>query len=516
MQNLQYDVFISYPHALNEQKSDDGRGWVDHFFETLKIKFKLITGKDLKPWLDNEQLGCGDTLRKIESEGLGNTRFLIPILSPPYMYSKWCRREFLEFAKQAKKTNSLYIENACRILPIVFYPFEDVRLEEVREIKELNKIKSFMKPGTADEILYKKFYDDSFMKRYYVPTDKEFEPLCLEFAQILADKLKETENVQLDMVHNSPGIYLGLTSQTALDDRERVVNELKDLRKYEKHDFVVFPAESDLNYDAFRKMDLKEYNKTLSEYIDRSSVGMIILDERYGQTPEDSEKSYLELQYDLLASKAGKKDSDFRLWIYITDSEISDSRQKKLIAKINQHFEDFPDNIFKVNFRSIKELGETMITGLLQNEEMKHTGQAMEGAREHLMLLINSKDENSPIAQKLDDFIFEKEFEVRKPSFSKVKGHAEDFEKHLSDALEKCRKAIIFFGENATDEWCNAVKIDILKAINVKGSGIKNKAICITDPNVTSRIRKVRSHDFKAFNCEEEGFYQKIEQFLTA
>jgi hypothetical protein len=237
----------------------------------------------------------------------------------------------------------------------------------------------------------------------------------------------------------------------------------------------------------------------------------------YGRTPDDSKLSYLELQYNAATSIAKAEGSTFTCFVYITDPQVTDKRQLKFIEKIERDFEEFPENIIKINADNYKEINETLVTAIIKNnladQVIQNPGMSQ---REHLLLLYNSKDENSELVQQIDDYIFERQFEVRKPTLDKRERNMEESEKHLNDSLIKCNKAIIFFGSNATDEWCNAIKIDILKAANTREKCIDKKAICVTDPEVMKRIRKVRSHDFEAINCEDKNYLERIEHFLSS
>lgn len=518
MKNLDFDIFISYSHANNKQKDENGKGWVDYFFEKLQNHFTNVSGSTLKPWLDNEQLACGDTLNKISDHGLENTRFFIPILSPPYLKSKWCRKEFLKFSELINAKNSNDLSTYSRILPIIFYPYTTINLEDKQEEEEFESIKSVLKIGEDHEILYKNFFDEQDSKpRFYDPKGPSFDRLCLEFAQDLEIQLRAINNAKESTTSNAPAIFLGLSSGNSFEERGNLLKELENTRKYKKINYQILPEEGDCDCDTLEKMVSKKFKKRAANLIKSSLTSFHLLDSYYGRTPEDSKLSYLELQYDIAAARAKKKDSRFKCLVYFTETKIKDKRQLKFIKKIEADIEAFPENIIKINSDNIKEINETLISIIKSDKKsMQDESETELSEREHLLLLYNSKDENSELVQQIDDFIFKKEIEVRKPTLSKRKNNIDDSEKHLNDSLEKCNKAIIFFGSNATDEWCNATKIDILKATNSRKKCIGKKAICVTDPEVMTRIRKVRSHDFEAINCEDKNYLEQIDNFLSS
>lgn len=525
MKNLEFDIFISYSHVINEEKDGNGEGWVDHFVKRLRNHFNIVNGTSLKPWLDNGQLVCGDTSQKIFIEGLQKSRLFVPILSPPYFKSHWCRKEFMEFVKLTLENPPIDRNGFSRIIPIIYYPFEDLKTEDKEEREEIDAILSSLKLKNSKEdfLLYTPFYiKKNHMPKWYASNEQAFDDACQKFATSLKEKLSESANIALGTEKKFTGLYISSTSSRLLNQRKDLVKELEVSRKYKDLSYKIMPDEGQFDHDAFEKMNFNEFKNEAKRIIDSCSLSFHRFDAVYGRTPEDSALSYLELQYDIAAAKAKKKGSKFKCYVYLefdaTDTtldEESKKRQGDLIKKIEKDLDEHPDDIIMLNSENISETSEVLIQAIGKQCTFDPEDSSMEEQTEHLLLLLNSKDEHSEWAKKTDDYIFtEKKMEVRKPTFNNGKNSTAEAEKNLKDSLEKCTKAIIFFGENATDEWCNAVKIDIRKAANTRKKGIEKKAICITDPRVLDRIRKVRSQDFEIFNCMEPNYLQKIDKFL--
>lgn len=512
MKNKRYDIFISYAHANNAEKDENDKGWIDHFYEKIMLGYQNTTGENLVFWLDQVALSCGDVLKKINDDGLENTKLFIPILSPPYIKSEWCRKEFLRFEELARESNSLHINNKSRILPIILFPFEDIKPNGNREIEEFDRIKTILNPGDEEEILYQKFFEEKNYMKYQLKANKnEFNDQCHIFSQVLGNTLRDIIDIEIEKKISEPGIFLGLTSSNSIIKRKNIFNELKSSRKYKSLKFSLKPDEEGLDSNALEKLSLKIFKAQTIELIKTCNSSYHILDSTYGRTPEDSHLSYLELQYDIASQQAKEKNSIFKCYVSISDIEINDERQEKFINKIYADIENFPDNIVPINFTNAKELSEILITTI----EIKHIT-TTKGSKEQILLMLNTKDEESKLAKKIDDYIFEKKIEVRKPIFRRSKDNLDDFEKNFNDSLEKCDKAIIFYGSNATDGWCNSIKIDILKSAKDANTRIAKKAICVTDPDVKKRIRNVRSQYFDIIDCEGDNFFENLDKFINS
>jgi tetratricopeptide (TPR) repeat protein len=95
-----YDLFVSYARA------DNGQGWVTGFVEALlEAHRKFSGGRSLTYFLDKHAIhSLDDWQQSIFNEGLAKSRLFLAFVSPSYLASEWCRREWkawidLEIAK---------------------------------------------------------------------------------------------------------------------------------------------------------------------------------------------------------------------------------------------------------------------------------------------------------------------------------------------------------------------------------------------------------------------------------
>lgn len=88
-----YDIFISYGHLDDQDPAGDVKGWVDLLVERLPRLISANLGYLPKVWRDERSLSGDALLRAAIEEGITNSSLLIPIISPRYVQSDWCRRE---------------------------------------------------------------------------------------------------------------------------------------------------------------------------------------------------------------------------------------------------------------------------------------------------------------------------------------------------------------------------------------------------------------------------------------
>ncbi|MFC9326093.1 toll/interleukin-1 receptor domain-containing protein [Kitasatospora sp. NPDC057015] len=101
--------FWSYTHRDNEL--DSGR--ILRLSEAIKNEFEIITGGELKVFVDSKSISWGEAWRiRIDTAIFGIT-FLIPVMTPRFFTSPECRREVLTFSGHAA---SLGLEDL--LLPI--------------------------------------------------------------------------------------------------------------------------------------------------------------------------------------------------------------------------------------------------------------------------------------------------------------------------------------------------------------------------------------------------------------
>jgi len=108
-----YDAFWSYTHEDNERSGNR----VLNLAAALKNEFALCTADELGLFIDRRNLEWGDAWRERVDSAVADVPFFIPIITPKYVRSQECRREFIAFSSSAKSRGLDKL-----LLPILYIP----------------------------------------------------------------------------------------------------------------------------------------------------------------------------------------------------------------------------------------------------------------------------------------------------------------------------------------------------------------------------------------------------------
>ncbi len=89
-------AFMSYAHH------DDGDSRLSRFHERLERELRSQTGIDLEIFKDNDDIGLGEQWRKRLEAGLAGSTFLLPIVTPSFLTSPYCREELEAFLRHER------------------------------------------------------------------------------------------------------------------------------------------------------------------------------------------------------------------------------------------------------------------------------------------------------------------------------------------------------------------------------------------------------------------------------
>ncbi|MDO4027559.1 toll/interleukin-1 receptor domain-containing protein [Clavibacter michiganensis] len=120
--------FLSYSHSDDE--ADNGR--IRRLAEKIQAEYKVLTGEDLKLFVDRTDIGWGEKWRERIDGALQTTTFFIPVLSPSFFASEECRREFFEFYNTARSLGVL-----SYLLAIRYTEIDDLVGESSDEAKSI-------------------------------------------------------------------------------------------------------------------------------------------------------------------------------------------------------------------------------------------------------------------------------------------------------------------------------------------------------------------------------------------
>lgn len=94
-----YDIFLSYTRKYPHYE------WVNDVFLPLLVPYvEDAINHKITIFKDDREINCGSDWEKFILNSLLHSRIMIPILSPAYFISEWCKKEFQIFHyKQIKQ-----------------------------------------------------------------------------------------------------------------------------------------------------------------------------------------------------------------------------------------------------------------------------------------------------------------------------------------------------------------------------------------------------------------------------
>lgn len=92
-----FDVFLSYAHV------DDARGWVTALHRQI-LADSRAQGRELRVFMDTSDIHTMQDWDLRIKDGLRQSRLLLVCLSPAYLASEFCRREWDDFVLRTAKT----------------------------------------------------------------------------------------------------------------------------------------------------------------------------------------------------------------------------------------------------------------------------------------------------------------------------------------------------------------------------------------------------------------------------
>ena len=105
-------AFLSYSHSDDEHEG----GRITQLRERLSQEVKFQTAEEFPIFQDRNNIKWGENWEKRIHGALGAVTFLIPILTPSFFKSDYCREEVEKFLDREKQ-----LDRNDLILPIYYY-----------------------------------------------------------------------------------------------------------------------------------------------------------------------------------------------------------------------------------------------------------------------------------------------------------------------------------------------------------------------------------------------------------
>jgi uncharacterized protein DUF4062 len=472
LMTYKHDIFISYGRIDDEDPAGTAKGWVNLLVERLPGMIAGNLGYKPKIWRDERSLRGNDLLRAAIEDGASLALLFIPIVSPRYVQSQWCRTELERFCTTVSPpgvpSHTSRIFKVIKTPPLLshlaekepkplrdligysFYEMEgDMPTEfspdvvPTKDLRYWNALRRLAWDISNMLVVLKQEPELSGSAAAGVPNDAATLP---SVAVSPALKAANSPSLVRTGVTNAKWVYLAETTSDLTKERELVRDELRQ-RGYRVLPEHKLPLDSqDILAQAVRA-DLA-----------RCALSVHFVGARYGLTPEDDARSIVCIQ-EALAGERGKTDKAFQrlLWMppgLATPSlEINDERQRSFISQLQNRVtsgaELLQTSVEDLKTRIIEKLNPT--AGTLGRPDRR-------SKLKQVYLICENRDRGS--VRPIKEYLFKEDLEV---ITWLDKGIADELMDYHRKNLRECDAALIYFG-SGDEPWVRKNLEDLEKA----------------------------------------------------
>ena len=455
-----YDIFISYGHLDDEDPAGDVKGWVDLLVERLPRLVSNNLGYLPVIWRDERSLHGNDLLTAAISEGVTSSLLLIPIVSPRYVQSDWCRRELEAFCQSEAPAGAPAFRS--RIFKVIKTPLLfNLAKKEPEALRELIGYPFYEMEGDMP-VEFGPEVTPSKDPRYWTALRR----LAWDISNMLAMLKHAKDGTTGPLVAPTPqakaspavipsvaaatngtqkSVYLAETTSDLTSERELVRDELRQ-RGYAVLPEAKLPA-----------AELPEIQSAVNEALQHCVLSVHLIGKRYGSTPEDDPRSLVCIQEDLAAKHCASNSSFSRLlWmppgLMTPTLEVTDERQKQFITGMQNRIGSGAE-LLQTSIEDLK----TRIVEKLSPPAAKAATPRTRSKLKQVYLICENRDRS--LVRPIKEYLFKQNIEVI--TWLDGEGHALMDYHHKN--LRECDAALVYFG-NGDEPWVRKNLEDLEKA----------------------------------------------------
>ncbi|HJQ34546.1 MAG TPA: TIR domain-containing protein [Pyrinomonadaceae bacterium] len=469
--SFEYDIFISYGWVDDEDPAGDMKGWVDLLVERLPRVVASYLGDKPRLWRDERSLRGNDLLSAAINDGVTRSRLFVPIVSPRYVLSEWCRKELEAFCATGATAGAG--QHRSRIFKVVKTPLLLPHLKEPEALRELIGYSFYEMEGdrprefSPDVVPAKdQRYWDALGRLAWDITNtlvalRSAPPVMT--TTTTATTTATTSAVRADITSTNGGsgaapkfVYLAESTSDLAKEREQVRDELRQ-RGYE-----VLPEQ---------RLPLEERRKTeeaVRQDLARCTLSVHMVGARYGSTPEDDPASIVQIQ-EQLAAERGASDPAFRRVLWMPPGlatpalEVSDARQKAFVAELQTRItagaELLQTTVEDLKTRVVERLTAAERTA----SEMEQAGAGAHPRQKLKQVYLICENSDRSFVRPIRQYLHSQKFEVITWLEGEGGTAVERLMEYHRKNLRECDAALIYFG-SGDEPWVRKNLEDLEKA----------------------------------------------------
>jgi len=475
----QIDILLLFAESDNETANKKNTGWVSDFKKFLELMLTQVLGEKPKVLLKAEY----DT---ITAPDLTNVNVVIPILSPAFIQSGKCLDHLEAFYKIVQSSD----KKLNRIFKVFKSPLSVQ--QQPAKIRELIGYEMYLIDAESGETKeYTDYFTQDAEKQYWM----KMVDLAYDVYDTLLNLKAVQKNPEVRNLFKRKTIYLAETGHDLSVQRNIIKRELI------RHGYIVLPFQT-LPGTA------QALENTVKKDLYECSFSIHLIGSSYGDIPDGTDKSVVDIQNKMAAEKASKAreaKQDFTRLIWISPTLVNISEKQKAFIEALKRDADIQEGA-EILQTPLEDFKNIMREELADSIDKKSINEAIGKT----VYLVHDKVDEREI-KPLAELIEKSGYKVLLPEFE---GELLDLRKKHIDNLRTFDAAIIYKGK-VNEQWVRMKVLDLLKAPGFgRKKPIKGKAIF---NGVGSRLNaeNFKSQNIVVFQGENTNALENVKSFLN-
>ncbi len=478
--DFEIDVLIIHAAADNEISDDNELGWTSTFKKFLEIMLLQVLDKEPNVLLKSEHDG-------LTASNLDKVAVVLPVLSPAFVASGACLDNLESFFQILGKNDPQ------RVFKILKLPLS--REQEPSKLRDSLGYELFdynQDTGEIDD--YVDFFSASAERQYWM----KMVNIAYDIHESLILLKDESQSIQKNSLgHKS--IYLAETG------RDLTVQRMVIKRELQRHGYRILP-------DHVLPENADDLKKVVQKEIEESSVSIHLIGSSYGEIPEGSVKSVVDIQNEIAAEKSGriKDKNEFSRLIWIsTQLQSASERQIAFIDALKRDMASSESaEILQTPLEDFKNIirEELIEVGLSKKISLTPTER---NSNKPTVYLIHDQIDHDDVAP-IIKFIEKSGYDVLMPAFE---GELLELRQRHVYNLKNFDIAIIYQGK-VNNEWVRMKLLDLFKAPGFgRRKAVKGKAI-ITQSQEKIDLSTYQNYEVNMIEADKKGSLDSLKEFL--
>jgi hypothetical protein len=454
------DVFLSYCHK-DDEPDPIGRRWITKFESDLRTQLEMNSGRTVRIWRDRK-LNAADRFDQEIRAQLLHSAILVPIITPSYMNSEHCDKEWRQFLRSVKD-----IGNTTRMVKVAktFVPWEDYP----REFSKTNQHSFFVEESNGT------------YREYHLHPDLRYER---EYAAHVDDVAQEVKRLLTRLEGGvSPAsekgiVFVAETSSDLNPDRDRICRLLEQLR------YEVRPK------TRFFGMPAPEIRRAVARDLAASRLAILPVGARYGAIPElGGGASVVRIQLEVAARD--RRNGTFPRLVWMPKGlEPAEPEQSALLKEIRETWARKPFEVLELLPHQFEEVLEERLNPRSKAARPSEPAGTNHAERPSVYVLAEPQDVEASYA--LRRWLFDHDFDVPGPPENWTDPAV--LREELRRRFAEDHAFLVYYGQS-NEGWVWAQMKEISKAAGRnRTEPILARAVFLADPETPGK-KKLLLHE---------------------